>query len=194
MSRNIDIKIAGREKLLKAVEKGGIKIITEIDANFDAAAQQFVRDAQRKAPKDTGMLSKQVTYKREKILSYSISSGSKYAGYLEFGTKKRFKPIPGFEDVAASIRGKTGQTAEQAIDNIKAWVRRKGIRFESAGKFKSGKNAGKNKMLSVETTAYIIYHYIMLNGIKPQPYFFQNVEPMRKNVERSIEAIEKAFD
>jgi hypothetical protein len=84
---------------------------------------------------------------------------------------------------------KSSGTAEQALTFITAWVKRKGIRFESASVFKSGKKAGKNKLLSYEETAYFIFHHIMLVGIKPRPFFFPAMLNETPLLQRRLEQI-----
>lgn len=189
------IKTTGFDNLLDRLSKAPAKAAEAVDGVFENTAKEFVGRAKREAPKDTSFLTGEISYRKEKIMRYNIYSGSKYAGYLEFGTKRNFRPIPGFEKEAAALKGLSTGTAEEAIQNITQWVKRKGIRFESASKFKGGKKAGQNKMLTVEQTAWIIWHFININGIKAQPYFFKQVAIAEANLQKDLQQIaDEIFD
>lgn len=189
------IKTTGFDELQKRLEKANKSVVKEVGGVFENTAKEFVQRAKREAPKDTGFLTGEISYLKEGDLRINIVSGSKYAGYLEFGTKRNFKPIPGFEAIASELKGKGSGTAEEAIENITQWVRRKGIRFESASKVKSGKKQGQNRLLTIEQTAWIIWHFININGIKPQPYFFKQVAIAESNLEKDLkQAGEQIFD
>ncbi len=194
MADGVKITTKGLDELINKLKQAPSEIHDEVDAVFENTAKEFVSRAKRDAPKDVGFLAGEINYARKGDMSYSIVSQSSYAGFLEFGTKKHYKAIPGFEDQAASIKGAKGGSAEDALKNIKAWVKRKGIRFQSAGTFKSGKRKGQNKDLSAEDTAYIIYHFIMLNGIKPHPYFFKQVEPAQAQLQKDLQSIVNILD
>lgn len=185
------IKTTGFQDLITRLEKAPTKVIQEVNGVFENTAKEFVGRAKRDAPKDTGFLTGEISYKKEKDLRFNIFSSSRYAGYLEFGTKRNFRPIPGFEKEAADLKGISSGTAEEAIDNITEWVRRKGIRFERADKTRSG----KARLLTVEQTAWIIWHFININGIKPQPYFFKQVAIAEGQLEKDLKQIaEEIFD
>jgi len=189
------IKTTGFDDLLNKLEKAPTKVIRLVEGVFDNTSKEFVGRAKREAPKDTGFLTGEISYKKEKEMRYNIFSSSKYAGYLEFGTKRNFKPIPGFEKEARELKGLGSGTAEEAIQNITQWVKRKGIRFESASKVKSGKKAGQNRLLTIEQTAWIIWHFININGIKAQPYFFKQVAIAEGQLEKDLKQIaEEIFD
>jgi HK97 gp10 family phage protein len=180
------IKTTGFDSLLKKLENAPKEVVELVDGVFENTSKEFVSRAKRDAPKDTGFLTGEISYKPEGEMKYNISSGSRYAGYLEFGTKRNFKAIPGFEKEASEIKGigSSGSAAE-AIENITQWVKRKGILFQKAG--------GKN--MTVEQTAWIIWHFININGIKPQPYFFKQVAIAENNLEKDLKQIaEEIFD
>lgn len=186
------IKTTGFDDLLKKLEIAPKKVIELVDGVFENTSKEFVGRAKREAPKDTGFLTGEISYNREKDMRFNIFSGSRYAGYLEFGTKKNYTPIPGFEKEASEIRGMGGGgSAAEAIENITQWVKRKGIRFESAGKTKSG----KVRLLTIEQTAWIIWHFININGIKPQPYFFKQVAIAEGQLDKDLKQIaDEIFD
>lgn len=185
------IKTTGIDELLRKLEKAPEKVQKEVNGVFENTAKGFVQRAQRAAPKDTGFLTGEIAFRKEKEMRFNIFSASRYAGFLEFGTRRNFKAIPGFEKEAAELRNISGGTAEDALQNITEWVKRKGIRFERADKTKSG----KQRQLTIEQTAWIIWHFININGIKPQPYFFKQVAIAERSLEQDIKQIaEEIFD
>lgn len=190
-----NINVQGLEALMGRLKTAPGKIIKKVDEVMGLSAKTFVAKAKRDSPKDIGFLAGEITQQRLGQLNWAMVSGSRYAGYLEFGTKKRFKPIPGFEKEAAALKGLPSGSAEEAIQNIMQWVKRKGIRLESASKYKTGKKAGQNKKFDPETTARYIFHFIMINGIKPQPYFFKHVAAISPQLEKDLRQItDEIFD
>jgi HK97 gp10 family phage protein len=189
------IKTTGFDQLIKKLEDAPKRVTELVDGVFENTSKEFTARAKRDAPKNTGFLTGEISYRKEKEMRYNMYSGSRYAGYLEFGTKRNFTPIPGFEKEASEVKGISGGSAEEAIENLTEWVRRKGIRFESASKVKSGKKAGQNRLLSIEQTAWIIWHFININGIKAQPYFFKQVAIAEGQLEKDLKQIaEEIFD
>lgn len=185
------VKTTGIDELLRKIERAPDRVRQKVEGVFENNSKEFVGRAQREAPKDTSFLTGEIGYRKEKTMRYNIFSASKYAGFLEFGTRRNFKAIPGFEKEAAELRNISGGTAEEALQNITEWVRRKGIRFERADKTKSG----KQRQLTIEQTAWIIWHFININGIKAQPYFFKQVAIAEGQLEKDIKMIaEEIFD
>lgn len=185
----------GMNELVRRLDRSRKNAIPLVEGAFEDTAKRFVARAKREAPKDTGFLTGQIGYEKAGSLNMEIFSSSKYAGYLEFGTKRNFKPIPGFEAEASALKNISTGTAQEAIENIMQWVKRKGIRIESASRFKSGKKAGQNRTLTIEQTAWLIWHFININGIKPQPYFFKQVAIAGTDLEKDLKLIaEEIFD
>lgn len=108
-----------------------------------------------------------------------VSSQSFYAGFMEFGTKGNYRSIPGYEDIAAQLKGIKGGSMKDFLDNIQRWVKRKGILFSG---------------MDYEETAWVIANSIMVKGVRAQPYFFKQVEPTRQKLVKDLQAIEKVLD
>lgn len=173
MSDVITISAPGIAEVIRNLNAYGAKTQALIHAELKASVQTMVRNAKKAAPKDMGALAAGINYKEVNKTLFEYFSQSEYSGYDEFGTRRRRKVPPEVQKLGIQFSTeKSSGTAEQALNFITAWVKRKGIRFESATVQKSGKKAGKNKLLSYEETAYFIFHYIMLVGIKPRPFFF----------------------
>ena len=126
---------------------------------------------------DRGGLQKSIGHRRLNAFSYEVFAGIFYAPFIEFGTKKKVRVEPGFEDVAAQFKGIKGSGALTLIEAIKGWVKRKGIA--------KGKKA--------DQVAFNIARSIYLNGIAPKPFFYKNVAPMRikllANIKRIVDGI-----
>lgn len=168
-----NFQISGADKLLNKLQGLPKEMVQRIDGEVKKTVLEINNEQVRRAPIDRSEIRQNTSFSKEATgkdrIDYTLFSNAPHAVFLEFGTRKKFKAIPGVE---APKYTKGDGTAEQALEAIKAWVKRKNIRIESAAKYKSGKRAGQNKMLTQEETAHLIFHYIMLNGIKPQPFFF----------------------
>jgi hypothetical protein len=141
-------------------------------AHVEDAALNWEERAKQAAPVDQGFLRSGIGAHKTGEMTWEVNSSSEESAWMEWGTGHHAKIPADLAAYAQQFKGKGGGTAEEAMENIKGWVKRKGIRFDSAGTFKSGAKKGQNKKLTEEQTAYIIFHFIMLHGIKPHPYFF----------------------
>jgi hypothetical protein len=186
----IKISAPGIAEVIRDINTYSAKTQALIQAELKASVQTMVRNAKRDAPKDMGNLAGGVNYKEVNPTLFEYFSQAEYSGYDEFGTKSRRRIPPEVQKLGIQFStAKSTGTAEQALKFITAWVKRKGIRFESASVQKGGKKAGKNKLLSYEQTAYFIFHHIMLVGIKPRPFFFPALLNETPLLQRRLEQI-----
>lgn len=174
----VKIQTKGFDELIKKLQRAGDDIAEEVDAVFENTAKEYVSRAKRDAESstDTGFLKGEISYRRTGDMSFEIVSGSKYAGYIEFGTKKNYVPIPGFEEEAAAIKGKGEGTLADFKDNILQWVKRKSISLQGAN----------GKQLDEKQTANLIMYKILVNGIPPKPYFFKQVRIAQDQLEKDL--------
>lgn len=190
MADAITISAPGIADVIKNLNAYGAKTQALIQAELKASVQTMVRNAKKAAPKDMGNLAGGINYKEVNKTLFEYFSQAEYSGFDEFGTKRRRVIPPEVQKLGIQFStSKSSGTAEQALNFITAWVKRKGIRFESASVQKSGKKAGKNKLLSYEQTAYFIFHHIMLVGIKPRPFFFPALLAETPLLQRRLEQI-----
>jgi len=189
----VKVKLIGFKQFENILKQAPEKLKTELEGEVKLAAENFRDLAVKDAPKNTGSagLSGSITVKNVNTLQWEVVVGAKYAPYMEFGTKRKFTPIAGIN--SAPYKGKGTGTAEQALESITKWVKAKGIKFGSAATFKSGKKKGQNKNLTLEQTAYIIFHFIMLNGVKAQPFFFKQIPIVRRDFFRRVRERLKDF-
>lgn len=164
-------------------------LFDEIDGECEDAANEWEELAKNAAPKDQGFLSQNINNYQVGMMHYEVTSGSEISAIAEWGTGSRVKVPSDLQEYASQFKGKPEDgTAEGALKNITAWVKRKGIRFDSAATYKSGKRKGQNKQLNAQTTAKFIFHFIMLHGVRPHPYFFVQQPIVEKNL---VERIDK---
>jgi len=200
----INVKLSGFDQLKQRLNKGIQNFPKEIDAEIQVSAQNMRTGALRDAPGDTGRLRGTIQVAKQSELNHGVFAQSAYAAFIEFGTKGRYQPIPGYEDVAAEAKGIKGGTWKEFLRNITAWVKRKGlagtystgIRKKKGGGFEQGGSKGKrrrNAMNALEDieVAYVIARSIWRKGIKPQPFFFKQLEAERPNLLRNIENVLK---
>lgn len=150
--------------------------MAQVVANeVDAAAQEWVSLAARDAPKDTGQLTGEIIYKTLGPFDKEIIANKEYAPFMEFGTKGKYRAIPGTEGIAAQFKGSNLGTGKM-FQAILRWVRRKGI----GGRFsvKTRKRQGTKIVQFAEdyAAAWPIFLSILRNGVYPHPFFFKQQE------------------
>lgn len=168
--------VIGLDAYRKAIETAKKDVQAQIANEIRASAMEFEQLAKRNAANnggDQGGLQKSIGHRQIDAFNYEVFAGISYAPFIEFGTKKKVKVEPGFEDVAAQFRGQKGTGTLTLVEAIKAWVKRKGIA--------KGKAADK--------AAFNIARSIYRNGISPKPFFYKNVAPVRTNLLTRIKSI-----
>jgi len=168
--------VIGLDAYRKAIETAKKDVQAQVANEIRASAMEFEQLAKRNAANnggDQGGLQKSIGHRQIDAFNYEVFAGISYAPFIEFGTKKKVKVEPGFEDVAAQFRGQKGTGTLTLLEAIKAWVKRKGIA--------KGKAADK--------AAFNIARSIYRNGISPKPFFYKNVAPVRTNLLTRIKAI-----
>lgn len=172
MADLITISAPGIAQVLKDLDSFEAKTKALIHAELKSSVQTIVRNAKREAAKDMGGLAGGVNYKEINPTLFEYFSQMGYSVFVEFGTRRKVKIPPEVQKLGIQFKyEKQSGTVEQALKFITAWVKRKGIRIDSASTFKSGQKKGKNKKLSFEDTARYIFHRIMIFGTKPQPFY-----------------------
>lgn len=181
--------------LLDRLKRAPDTLVQEVDRELKDGADRVASRAQRKLSSnkttDEGGLSRGITTARAASLEYTVTSSARYSPFIEWGTKRRVKVPSHLRQYASQFIGSGGGSAAEALKAIMGWVRRKKIRFDSAARFKSGQRKGQNRQLTLEQTAYIIFHFIMINGIKPQPFFFPSLDAEAPTITKNIENVLK---
>lgn len=186
MAQPFTVDLQGIADIQARLKKASTTILKDVDGVLQRGAGKIAEGAARDAPVDEGSLRRGITFKRLGLGSYEVISAASHSPYIEWGTKRKAKVPAELSSYAAQFKGLKTGSAEEALNAIKSWVKRKGVRFDSEGTFKSGKKKGANKPLTVEQTAYIIFHFIMINGIEPRPFFFKNFNEQEPEIIRDV--------
>ena len=172
----IKVNVIGLDALKSQLDKASKEIKTEVDAELQTAAMEFVGLAKRDLASqggDRGTLLRSITYSKDADLLYTVSANTFYAPFIEFGTKSKFNPYPGTEEYASQFRGAKQNGALKLIDAIKGWVKRKGIA--------TGKEADR--------VAFVIARSIYKKGISPKPFFFKQIPLVKTSLIKRVENI-----
>jgi len=168
-------------------------INSSVADEISAAAQEWVAGAQRDAPKDSGQLTGEILANSLNDLQWEIVANKTYAAYMEFGTKGKYQPIPGTENIAAQFIGKGEGTFAEMIRFLTLWVSRKGIAGTYSVKTRK-RTGGKETVASQDLAlAWRIALSILRNGVNPHPYFFKQGEvvwpTMVRNVQKKLQEV-----
>jgi HK97 gp10 family phage protein len=186
----ITFKVTGLEELKKKIKDlGDRKLKTELNAILKDGANHFVGLAHKDAPVDQSTLKQGITYFRKGDLLYRVASNANYSTFIEFGTKSRYKPIPGVKP-GEYTRGSSGNGF---YDAILAWVKRKGIggSYNVSTRRREGRKV--DQQIEDEQIAFAIYLSIIRHGVKPHPYFFKQTAPTKQFLEGKIQLMLKAL-
>lgn len=192
------LKVAtiGFEQFTERINRATKEIQSEVAAEVQAAAFLYEANATKAAISqggDTGTLAKSIGKKEVTPFEWDVFVGAFYAPFIEFGTKGKYRPIPGTEDIAAQFKGVKRGNFEQMLKAIEAWVKRKGIVATFSVKTQRRTRFSKAEANRTKQAAYAIAVSILKNGISPKPFFYQHIPTVRnyllKNVERVLSGV-----
>jgi len=193
MAKGITIEVRGLKELQKRFGKIADTIIAETDRAMHAAANDFVNRADAAAPIDQGALRHGITAKRNGVLNYEVVSAAFYSPYIEWGTKSKVQVPADLQQYAQQFRG-PGKTGHSFFEAILAWVHRMGITARYSVKTRQRLNSTKADKEREYQAARAIYYSILKYGVKAQPFFFQQREPVYKALQAELpKAIKKAM-
>jgi HK97 gp10 family phage protein len=192
------VKITGISSIEKQFTAAAEKIKDTVEQEMQAAAQDWVAGAVRDAPVDQGALKQSISYKKTDtqtgsgtLISFEIVAQRFYAPFVEFGTKGKYRPIPGTEKIAAEFRGYKGGDFMDLLRMIVRWVKRKGIAGTYSVKTRRRTGSKINQYAEDYSAAWPIALSILKNGISPHPYFFKQQEivwpAMIKRIQRVLQ-------
>ena len=102
----------------------------KIGHEVQAAGYEYVKLAKRDLvaqSSDTGGLLNSTIVQPVDAMNIDVRVEKFYAAFIEFGTKGKYKAIPGTEEIAAKMRGYKRGNFKDMVKAIKAWVLRKKI-------------------------------------------------------------------
>lgn len=170
----ITAKVIGTDFFDKVLVKFQGKL-DRVDQEIAAATQNMESKAKRDAPKDISRLYAAIITNKIDFLKYELTCNVFYAVYMEFGTKGRYRAIPGIDPSQFNV--KTAGSGRGFFDNILEWVKRKGF---AALKTKSGRaSKSLESTIAQEQAAFQIYLSILRHGVKPHPFFFKQLDEER---------------
>lgn len=91
--------------------------------------------------------------------TWRVANKTSYAGYIEFGTGAKVKIPAGFEDMAASWKGRQGGNFDDFLDRLEEWLRGQGISRAQSGNGDS-----------VRDIAWLMAIHILHNGLEARPF------------------------
>jgi hypothetical protein len=185
------LKIEGLENALNKFGKYPRAFKAEVNEEFRQAANDFAKLAKSAAPGDQGFLRKDISSYKEKDLNWVAVSAADYSAYMEWGTKKYTNVPPHLQAYASQFKKNIGKGGgfDALFLKILDWVGRKGI----AGRYsvKSKRRLG-NKFTRISEDADVamsITLKILREGVKPQPFFFEQLEKVKPQLMRNLNQI-----
>lgn len=201
MATAIKISVTGTRQLLADIKRLKEKIQKEVNGEVVAAGQEYVKRAKQtlssnRRGNDEGTLLQSINYEVVKPGIVTVQAQAAHALYIEFGTKGRYKPIPGID--ASQFRQSSAKGGSGFYDAILRWVKRKKI----AGSYSRGTYSVKTKreirkrlgtkvdqQIEDEQTAFAIYLSIIRHGISPSPFFFQHQKGIKEFLTQNIQRV-----
>lgn len=183
MATGFSFKVQGLDRLIKVFHELPVKVQNELSGELKVTANEIRDGAKRDAPADEARLKQSISSKQVSKLEFHDTAQTFYAGYLEFGTKSSAVIPPGLQEIAAQLKGPVSGQGNP-LEAITAWVKRKQIAatFTASGRASRSRSA-QAKQRSV---AFLIWRKIKRFGIKPQPYFFKQMEPAETRLKQRI--------
>lgn len=175
-----DVRIKGVGQLQKHFLTASENVKKVCEQEVQAAGQDWVAGAVRDAPVDQGALKSSISAKgsdthtaASSLIAVEIVAQKFYAPFMEFGTKGKYTPIPGTEEIAAQFKGYKGGDFQDLLRMIVRWVRRKGITGTYSVKTQRRKGSKISQFAEDYKAAWPVALSILKNGIRPHPFFFK---------------------
>jgi hypothetical protein len=193
-----NVKMTGIASMQKQISTASEKVKEVCGQEVQAAGQDWVAGAVRDAPVDQGGLKSAISFKQSdthtssgSLISVEIVAQKFYAPFMEFGTKGKYLPIPGTEEIAAQFKGYKGGDIQELLRMIVRWVRRKGITGTYSVKTQRRTGSKINQFAEDYKAAWPIVMSILKNGVTPHPFFFKQGDivwpAMIKRIKNALE-------
>lgn len=185
------VKVTGVTGLKAQFEAETEKIESVVSQELREMAKEWVRLAKTDAPADQGALMGAISYFEKSPLSFEVVAQKFYAPFMEFGTKGKYRPIPGTEAIAAQFKGFKGGDFQELLRMIVRWVHRKGIAGTYSVKTRKRTGSKVNQFAEDYSVAWPIAMSILKKGVSPHPFFFKQMHivwpQMIRNVKQRME-------
>ena len=189
------VQIKGLGELQKQIVTASEDVRKVCEQEVTAAGQDWVAGAVRDAPVDQGGLKGAISFKntntntaQSSLIAVEIVAQKFYAPFVEFGTKGKYRPIPGTETIAEQFKGYKGGDIQEMLRMIVRWVRRKGITGTYSVKTRNRTGNKINQFAEDYSAAWPIVMSILKNGINPHPYFFKQADTVWPQMIKRMQA------
>jgi len=191
----IKIEIKGIDALQGKVASYSKRKEIQINAALKDWANRTARDAKQLVSansSDTGFLQNSISPDFGKGFA-SVVAASKYAAYVEFGTRKfasqYVSTLPSdWKAYAATFKGSSGGSITEFFNAILEWVQRKGITATYSVKTQRRQRSGAKEQDRSIRAAELIVFKILRDGVKARPFIYPSVN---KNLPLLLEDIKK---
>jgi len=193
----LKIELQGLKGFQQQFAKAPANIKKIVSAEIQSAAAEWVAGARRDVPIDQGALKGSISYFMRTDLQAEIVAQKFYAPFMEFGTKGKYRAIPGTEAIAQQFKGYKGGDFMDLLRSIVRWLGRKGkdpvTSRHGTYSVKTKKRTGSkvNQLAEDYAAAWPIAMSILKHGVKPHPYFFKQKEIVWPKM---IERIKRNFE
>ncbi len=194
------IEVKGFEAVIKKFDTLSKESQTKVQSALNTWAEKTAQDAKslvsEKQITDEGALLRSISplYGNG---SAGVVANSKYAAYMEFGTRKfatsYISTLPAeWSAYANQFKGPAGGTFKEFVVSIMAWMKRKGIKGGTYN-VKSRRRRGSKEQKEAEdkSVAYAIAKKIMRDGIKQRPFLYPSVLKNLPQLEKDLKEIFK---
>lgn len=178
----ITFKVKGLKELQARIKNMDKELKTRLRRELEDGAQMFVQLAHKDAPVDQSILKQGIAYFKKADLVFTVLSNASYSPFIEFGTKSRFRPIPGVKPNEYTVN----KSGSGFYDSILSWVKRKGITGSYSVKTRRRQGSKVEQQIEDEQIAFAIYLSIIRHGVKPHPFFFKQTGPVKIYLEKRI--------
>lgn len=189
------VKLEGINGVKAEFAAGTTKMKEIISTELEGMAKEWVAGAKRDAPKDQGGLVNAISYylsdsntSSGMFIGFAIVAQKFYAPFMEFGTKGKYTPIPGTEQIAAQFKGYKGGDIMEMLRAIVRWAHRKGIGGQFSIKTRKRVGSKITQFSEDYAVAWPILLSILRNGITPHPFFFKQQEIVWPKMVRNIQS------
>jgi len=195
----IKIEVKGFDALIKRFDtlskESQTKVQSALNTFADATAQDAKSLVSSKQITDEGALLRSISplYGQG---SAGVVANSKYAAYMEFGTRKfatsYISSLPAeWSTYANQFKGPAGGTFKEFVLSIMAWMKRKGIKGGTYSvKTRRRKGNKAQKEAEDKSVAYAIAKKILRDGIKERPFIYpavnKNLPKLRKDLKELL--------
>jgi HK97 gp10 family phage protein len=177
-----------RKAILQIKDIGGKKM-EEAEDEIRDAADRIVQVAKNTAPVNEGALRREISAKQITALQYEIVADTKYAAFLEFGTRTLVNIPPGAEEIAAEARNIKGGSIKDMERAIRRWVKLKGLAGTYSVKTRRRTGSKSVRKSQDDQIVFLIMRKLLRVGVKPQPFFYPSIQKETPRLGKELDKI-----